>query len=117
MSVPSKQVMALFLEATEGHGPEEWSAYVDRACGGDFELRAAVQKLLRAQAELGTFHEAAGTPLESTIDVPAGECPGSVIGDYKLLQEIGAGGMGTVWMAQQTEPVKRLVAVKLIKVG
>ena len=43
--------------------------------------------------------------------------PGTVIGPYKLLQEIGEGGMGTVWMAQQTEPVKRLVAVKLIKPG
>ena len=54
----------------------------------------------------------------STVDEPpAGEGPGTVIGPYKLLEQIGEGGMGTVWMAQQTEPVKRLVAVKLIKAG
>src|SRR5262245_30550544 len=47
----------------------------------------------------------------------AADCPGTVIGAYKLLEQIGEGGMGTVWMAQQTEPVKRLVAVKLIKAG
>ena len=53
----------------------------------------------------------------ATIDQPAAESPGTVIGPYKLLEQIGEGGMGTVWMAQQTEPVKRLVAVKLIKAG
>ena len=53
-----------------------------------------------------------------TVDEqPVGEGPGTVIGPYKLLEQIGEGGMGTVWMAQQTEPVKRLVAVKLIKAG
>src|SRR5262249_9605332 len=59
----------------------------------------------------GASHPAA------TTDRPAGEGPGSVIGPYKLLEPIGEGGMGTVWMAQQTAPVKRLVAVKLIKAG
>src|SRR5262249_48737554 len=48
---------------------------------------------------------------------PSAEQPGTVIGPYKLLEQIGEGGMGTVWKAQQTEPVKRLVAIKLIKAG
>ena len=69
--------------------------------------------------------EGAGSLLEKplfrtapTIDhVPPAEEPGAVIGPYKLIEQIGAGGMGSVWMAQQTEPVKRLVAVKLIKAG
>src|SRR5262245_14904635 len=54
---------------------------------------------------------------QATVDVPAHEAVGAVIGPYKLVEPIGEGGMGTVWMAQQTEPVKRLVALKLIKVG
>ena len=53
----------------------------------------------------------------ATIDQPATESPGTVVGPYKLIEPIGEGGMGSVWMAQQTEPVKRLVAVKLIKAG
>src|SRR5262249_41871680 len=53
----------------------------------------------------------------ATINQPAPESPGTVIGPYKLLEPIGEGGMGTVWMAQQTAPIKRLVAVKLIKAG
>src|SRR5262249_24613736 len=69
-------------------------------------------------------HRAGGSSLESpapdlgaTIDEPLSEPPGAVIGPYKLLEQIGEGGMGTVWMAQQTEPVKRVVALKLIKAG
>ncbi len=53
----------------------------------------------------------------ATIDRPTAESPDTVIGPYKLIEQIGEGGMGNVWMAQQTEPVKRLVAVKLIKAG
>src|SRR5206468_820964 len=59
----------------------------------------------------------APSPVVTIEGQPAGEGPGTVIGPYKLVQQIGEGGMGTVWMAQQTEPVKRLVAVKLIKAG
>ena len=53
----------------------------------------------------------------ATIDRPTTESPGTAIGPYKLIEEIGEGGMGSVWMAHQTTPVKRLVAVKLIKAG
>src|SRR5262249_10188447 len=82
--------------------------------------------LLAAFAQAGSFlQQPAGDP-RATSDVsdpgpssgsdPA-EGPGTAIGPYKLIQQIGEGGMGSVWMAQQTEPVKRLVAVKLIKAG
>jgi tetratricopeptide (TPR) repeat protein len=74
--------------------------------------------LLRAYEEQASFLESpppvGGIP---TIDQPASESPGAVIGPYKLIEQIGEGGMGTVWMAQQQEPVKRLVALKLIKAG
>jgi eukaryotic-like serine/threonine-protein kinase len=92
---------------------EEQEAYLREACGDDQELHRRVSLLLRAQAEIGSFH----APPDHTIDQPATESPGTVIGPYKLIEPIGEGGMGTVWMAQQTEPVKRLVAVKLIKAG
>jgi WD40 repeat protein/serine/threonine protein kinase len=77
-----------------------------------------VATLLRAQEEAPSFLEAPPPGIGATVDVPTlNEKPGAVIGPYKLLEQIGEGGMGTVWMAQQTAPVKRLVAVKVIKPG
>ena len=98
--------------------PADRAAYLDRACADDPALRERVEALLRAQAAAGSFLESpAPSPVVTVDEQPVGEGPGTVIGPYKLLQQIGEGGMGTVWMAQQTEPVKRLVAVKLIKAG
>src|SRR5205807_4558959 len=71
---------------------------------------------LRAHQDAGNFLGGAQR-IDTTRDQPIVEAPGTVIGPYKLIEQIGEGGMGTVWMAQQTEPVKRLVAVKLIKAG
>jgi serine/threonine protein kinase len=98
---------AIKLPAEERHG------YLQEACGDDQDLHRRVSDLLQAQAEIGSFHEVPAR----TVDQPITESPGMVIGPYKLLEQIGEGGMGTVWMAQQTEPVKRLVALKLIKAG
>src|SRR5262245_10093206 len=117
MSTPSDRARSVFLEAVEGHAPEQWPAFLDRACGGDGALRAAVERLLRARAELGSFHDEAPPAPVATCDLPGGGGAGTTIGRYKLVEEIGEGGMGAVWMAQQAEPVKRLVAVKLIKAG
>jgi serine/threonine protein kinase/uncharacterized protein HemY len=117
MSVLTERSKALFLEATEGHAPEEWPAFLDRACADDADLRAAVERLLRARADLGTFHESAQSRLGAMVVSQARERPGAMIGPYKLLQQIGEGGMGTVYMAEQTHPVHRKVALKLIKPG
>src|SRR5262245_53243844 len=92
---------------------EEREAYLQEACGDDHDLHRRVSALLEAQAEIGSFHEAPA----HTVDQPGTESPGTVIGPYKLLEPIGEGGMGTVWLAQQTEPIRRLVAMKLIKAG
>src|SRR5262249_19252074 len=87
------------------------------------ELRGHVEALLEAHREVGTaphreLPEGADPGPVTTVDVPpVGEQPGTVIGPYWLIEPIGEGGMGTVWMAQQAAPVKRLVAVKLIKAG
>jgi tetratricopeptide (TPR) repeat protein/serine/threonine protein kinase len=84
------------------------------AGGGNAELRARVEELLRSHQAMCSIHAGAST---ATIDQPVNETSGTIIGSYKLVEPIGEGGMGTVWMAQQQEPVKRLVAVKLIRAG
>ena len=106
----------------------ERAAYLDEACAGNPALRVAVEALLRAQARDPEFLEQPAGSLGGTSDAPlaAGtrslppgdtERPGTVIGPYKLLQQIGEGGMGTVFMAEQTQPVQRKVALKIIKAG
>ena len=102
--------------------PASRRAYVAEACGEDADLRQRVEALVRAYERAGDFLEspAAGAALLETTDqpsVPLGEKPGTVLGRYKLLQLIGEGGFGTVFMAQQDYPVRRTVALKVIKVG
>jgi serine/threonine protein kinase/WD40 repeat protein/tetratricopeptide (TPR) repeat protein len=111
------QVDEVFDEALRHAAAQDRARYLDEACGGDLELRRRVERLLRAVSEAGSFLEAPAQDPSPTVDQPAVEVPGSVIGPYKLIELIGEGGMGTVWMAQQTQPVKRLVALKLIKAG
>src|SRR5207249_4353790 len=108
----------LFIAALHQTDPAERAAYLDRACGDDHALRGRVEALLREQEQLGSFLESPAPAPAITMDERLhAEGPGMVIGPYKLVEQIGEGGMGTVWMAQQTEPVRRLVAVKLIKAG
>src|SRR5580693_4631162 len=98
--------------AVEKKTPAERTAYLDAACGDDRELRAQVEGMLRAHEEAGSFLE--GPLFEPGMTVsyaPGPEKPGTIIGPYKLLQQLGEGGMGTVFLAQQIEPVQRMVAV------
>jgi tetratricopeptide (TPR) repeat protein/serine/threonine protein kinase len=111
------QVDEVFDEALRRAAGPDRDRYLEEACGGDLELRRRVERLLRAVAEAGSFLEAPAQDPSPTVDQPPGEQSGAVIGPYKRIEPIGEGGMGTVWMAQQTEPVKRLVALKLIKAG
>ena len=88
--------------------PERRAAYLDQACGTNHELRREVESLLAAHDQAGSFLESHLARLPGTVDEPSiAEKPGTVIGPYKLLQQIGEGGMGTVFMAEQTEPVLR----------
>jgi serine/threonine protein kinase/tetratricopeptide (TPR) repeat protein len=108
----------LFAAALEFDTPDERGAYLDRACGGDDLLRARVAALLRAHQQAGSFLAAPPVGSSATLEAPGPpEGPGTVIGPYKLLQTIGEGGMGTVYMAEQERPVRRLVALKVIKAG
>jgi serine/threonine protein kinase/tetratricopeptide (TPR) repeat protein len=109
----------IFEQALDVKDPAERASYLDRACADQPELRRQVEQLLRAHEVAGPFldqpHPAAGA-VEGTGPYASPETPGTVIaGKYKLLQQIGEGGMGSVWMADQLEPVKRRVAVKLIR--
>jgi serine/threonine protein kinase len=117
MSERFNQAKSIFLEAIEEHTPEQWRAFLERACAGDVPLRAAVEKLLRSQAAMGTFHEAPGVVLTATVDGPITERPGTIIGPYKVLEQIGEGGFGIVFMTEQREPIRRKVALKVLKPG
>src|SRR5207244_5959902 len=111
--------------------PEERLAHLQAACSQDQAGLHRLQELLRVYDQERSFLESPAAGLLSppgwrgvggegvgpTLGEPIAERPGTVIGPYKLLEQIGEGGMGTVWMGQQTQPVKRLVAVKLIKAG
>jgi eukaryotic-like serine/threonine-protein kinase len=107
----------IFHEALTRSRPDEQAAYLERACAGDPALRASVEALLRANVGATGFMERRPPKVAATVDVPVGESPGTVMGPYKLLQEIGEGGMGTVYLAEQSHPVQRKVALKVIRPG
>ena len=114
MSANFERIEAVFSQAVE-FDPEERAAFLAGACGEDAELRAKVQAMLQAHEGAEGF-----LPAEPRNQAPAGplaEKPGSRIGHYKLLQQIGEGGCGVVYMAEQERPVRRRVALKIIKLG
>jgi eukaryotic-like serine/threonine-protein kinase len=128
MSTPPNREVALFSEALELEASQR-AAYLDEACADDPALRLRLEALLRVHEEAIPFLEAPapGTP-GSLIGVEApgatirvafapSEKAGDRIGRYKLLQQIGEGGCGVVYMAEQEEPVRRRVALKVIKLG
>ncbi|MHB0960893.1 MAG: protein kinase domain-containing protein [Pirellulaceae bacterium] len=116
MSTPST-LEAIFFAALEKGSPAERAAYLDEACADDHGLRGRVERMLAAQVKAGSFLEVTAEEVNRTVDQPVTEKVGTQIGPYKLLQEIGQGGMGIVYMAEQHEPVRRRVALKIIKPG
>ena len=111
-------VEKVFESAIKLATPQERAAYVRGACGEDQALRQQVESLIQAHDEVGGFMPT--DPGETVItipDRPLSEKEGTCIGRYKLLQRIGEGGMGVIYMAEQTEPVTRKVALKIIKLG
>src|SRR5262245_25339985 len=109
---------AIFNIARKINAPDLRAEYLQQVCGDDAALRARVQALLQVHDQEKSFLTSPIPCTGRTIDEPETSAqPGTVIGPYKLLELIGEGGMGTVWMAQQTEPVQRVVALKLIKPG
>jgi serine/threonine protein kinase/WD40 repeat protein len=119
---PASREQAVFAEALRHSTSSARAAYLAGACGPDTALRGRVEALLRAAENAGDFLEQLPAGLGGDADpTPVagglGEQPGSRIGRYKLLEQIGEGGCGVVYMAEQEEPVRRRVALKVIKLG
>jgi serine/threonine protein kinase/tetratricopeptide (TPR) repeat protein len=120
MATWNQRANELFLHARDMHSADERRNYLDGACAADATLRAEVEALLEANARAGSFLEspASVAPLLATVDGrSAVERPGTVIGSYKLLEQIGEGGFGVVFLAEQQRPVRRKVALKVLKPG
>src|SRR5262249_26240625 len=123
MNADPDPAKAIFLEAVERHAPDQWPAFLDRACAGRPDLRRRVEALLEAHREVGTANHrelpegADAGPVAAVDEQPMREQPGAVIGPYKLLEPIGEGGFGVVFLAEQTAPVRRKVALKVLKPG
>jgi serine/threonine protein kinase len=111
------RVKVVFDQALEMNVPADRKAYLERACADDPDLRSRVEGLLRAYADAGSFMQEPAPVSAGRVDQPLTERPGTVIGPYKLLEEIGEGGFGIVFMAQQQQPLRRKVALKVIKPG
>jgi WD40 repeat protein/serine/threonine protein kinase len=119
MKDASPEMLSLFCGALERPSAGERAAYLDAACGTDAELRARIEALLRAHEQAGGFlrEDVEVRDPRATTDDPVGERPGMVIGPYKLLEQIGEGGFGVVFLAEQQSPVRRKVALKVLKPG
>jgi serine/threonine protein kinase/WD40 repeat protein/Tfp pilus assembly protein PilF len=118
MTSSSEQIEQIFWNALQLTSEEERKAYLESACGANDELRRLVEQLLRAQPRAAAFLEQPLAGALPTVDEPpVPERPGTVIGPYKLLEQIGEGGFGVVFMAEQTRPVRRKVALKALKPG
>src|SRR4051812_3373533 len=104
----------IFVAALHQPGDAQRRDFLDAACGADRELRLRGEALLAGHDRLGTFLE---RPAVAPPDMAPPATPGPRIGPYRLLEVIGEGGMGPVWMAEQTEPIRRRVALKVVKAG
>ena len=110
------EVKGIFERAAD-LAADERRVFLDEACGPNGSARKEVERLLRAHDKAEGFLEPVTPPVIHVPPVVVQEKPGDVIGRYKLLQKIGEGGFGVVYMAEQSEPVRRKVALKIIKLG
>src|SRR4051794_13806960 len=117
MNPQDPRIENIFHEALE-RAPAERDAFIATACAGDEPLRRRVHRLLSADEEAGTCLEASDSPdIEAELARLKPEEEGERIGPHKLMEKIGEGGFGTVWVAEQEKPVRRRVALKIIKMG
>ncbi len=119
MNVDVTKARSIFTEAVENHAPDRWDTFLDGACGKDLSLRRRVELLLKAHRGEDSFLDRgdeswAASPI---LDQPITEKPGTQIGPYKIRELLAEGGMGMVYVAEQSEPVRRKVALKIVKPG
>jgi serine/threonine protein kinase/WD40 repeat protein/tetratricopeptide (TPR) repeat protein len=112
-----KRVDRIFWEAAQIESAQQRHRYLENACAGDEPLRRKVEQLLAAQSKACDFLESPMALIEDTLAIPVSEGVGTVIGPYKLMEQIGEGGMGLVFVAEQQRPVRRKIALKVIKPG
>lgn len=117
MPVDARQVRSIFLRAVEEHRADDRSAFLDAMCEGDAPLRDRVEALLRAHGQSNSLLDHAAMLLPETIAGSPFEDPGTIVGPYRLMEQIGEGGMGLVFVAEQQRPLRRKVALKVIKPG
>ncbi len=117
MPVELARLEAIFSEALAKPTPTERDAFLDQACGSDLELRGRIKRLLASYDDAGSFMVPPALDAVTEQSGAVREKPGSKIGRYKLLEQIGEGGFGVVFMAEQEQPVRRRVALKVIKLG
>jgi hypothetical protein len=117
MTNPPDREVAVF-SAVRQLPASERGAFLDKECAGDTDLRGRTEELIQASEVAGAFLESPASGPGGTVRITATptEKPGDRIGRYKLLQQIGEGGCGVVYMAEQEEPVKRRVALKVIAI-
>src|SRR5271163_2159785 len=107
---------SIFIAALEKDDAALRAAYLDQACAGDELLRARIERLLKAHEPADSFLERGPADLDATDDFePNSELAGAVIGPYNLIEPIGEGGMGLVFVAEQQQPVRRRVTLEIIK--
>src|SRR5271170_1369423 len=117
MNTDFERIREIFL-AIVAEPSAKWETLLNEACGDDPDLRRQVSVLLEAHdGSEGILDRNQAGQTQTGVHGPSNERAGMVIGPYKLLQQIGEGGMGTVFMAEQTHPVQRKVALKIIKPG
>ena len=112
----SMSLREIYLQASDKAAPEERAAFLAEVCGKNSSLRSRVEALLERDPE-DDFLENPAVDLDETQEDPVTERPGVQIGRYKLLEKLGQGGFGAVWAAEQKEPIRRRVALKIIKLG
>src|SRR4029079_19702187 len=99
MTAVEEQARSIFLAAIE-RAPGEWPAFLEEACAGNADLRANGEQILRGHKAIGSVHGGEHRPVVTSEQAGVNERPGTQIGPYKLLQQIGEGGMGVVYMAE-----------------
>ncbi|MFO0867415.1 MAG: serine/threonine-protein kinase [Pirellulales bacterium] len=119
MNLSPQRIQNLFLAAVELSEAAARDQLLERECAGDPALRQRVEALLRAHDATGGFGDEPSAPTgDAPCETPLAIRPGTILaGRYKLLEIIGEGGMGSVWVAEQSQPVRRKVAIKLVKPG
>jgi serine/threonine protein kinase/Flp pilus assembly protein TadD len=111
---------SIFMAALDLESASSQADFIERECGGDETLKARVEALLQSHRTAGSFlrdQPIMGQPSVPVEGTPQAEGPGTLIGSYKLLERIGEGGFGVVYMAEQLRPVRRKVALKIVKPG